>query len=93
MLILKLANLQALSLGGSCETVFQDGYEALINDNDLVDYIGKEVLGENNVVHKEYPSMGVEDFAYFSNRVPGAFYHLGCKKITPTYHYTIVILI
>jgi amidohydrolase len=35
------------------------------------------VLGEGSVVEVP-PSMGVEDFAYFLQRVPGTFYKLGC---------------
>ena len=29
---------------------------------------------------KEAPSLGVEDFAYFCNAAPGAFYHLGVAQ-------------
>ncbi len=81
--IKEISELQAKSFGGICEVSFEDGYEALINNNDLIESIyslGNKILGKENVVYKEYPSMGVEDFSYFSNRVPSAFFHLGCKK-------------
>jgi len=28
-------------------------------------------------MYKEFPSMGGEDFSYFTDAVPSAFYHLG----------------
>ncbi len=80
--IIKLANAQAESFAATCEVTFFEGYEALINDNEVVDYLNEvaiDTLGKENIVFKELPSLGVEDFSYFSNRVPGAFYHLGCK--------------
>lgn len=69
------------------------GYDALINDDGIVDVIRETVetqLGPENVRHKEYPSMGAEDFSFFLNEVRGAFYHLGCgnreKGITASIH-------
>lgn len=61
---------------------FNDGYEALINHEEVTSHLEKvaiKTIGQTNIVHKLYPSMGVEDFSYFSNRVPGSFYHLGCQ--------------
>ncbi len=62
------------------EINIEEGYEPLINDNDLVDYIKKTLENDFDIVHKDKPSLGVEDFSYFSNRVKGAFYHLGCSN-------------
>lgn len=74
---------QTHSFGADFELDFEEGYEPLINNNAMIDFIKKtaeEVIGEEHIVMKSSPSLGVEDFAYFSNRVKGAFYHLGCKK-------------
>ncbi len=73
----------AKAFGGDAITTFKDGYVALINDDAVVDVM-KEVaintVGENNILYKEFPSMGGEDFSYFTEKVPSAFYHLGCMN-------------
>lgn len=83
----------SVGLGGSADIEFKDGYIALINNDEVVDVIKDtaiEVLGEENIVYKEFPSMGGEDFSYFADKVPSAFYHLGCgneeKGITEPLH-------
>jgi len=61
------------------------GYPALTNHPQWVDFVIKtanELLGENSVVLLEKPSLGVEDFAYFLEKIPGAFYQLGCRNET-----------
>lgn len=80
-IITQICQNTALALGGSAEVSFSDGYIALINNDTVVDIIkgaATEVVGEKNIVFKEFPSMGGEDFSYFIESVPGAFYHLGC---------------
>jgi len=69
------------------------GYDALINNDEVVaviEELAQEHLGPEKVKHKEYPSLGAEDFSFFLNEAPGAFYHLGCgnkeKGITAAIH-------
>ncbi len=67
--------------GGEGETIFNPGYDALINNNEIVDLVVETVsqtLGKEHVHFKPFPSLGVEDFSFFLNKAPGAFYHLGC---------------
>lgn len=68
--------------GGKCLVEIKDGYRYLVNDDEVVDVIysaAKEAIGEENILFKEMPSMGGEDFSYFmDDNVKGAFYHLGC---------------
>lgn len=57
------------------------GYAALVNHDAAVDEIAAvaaELLGPEALRWKAKPSLGVEDFSYFIEKVPGAFYHLGC---------------
>lgn len=71
----------SLSFGGKGEVKFYEGYAPLVNDNDIVDVIHKvaeEQLGSSKIVHKENPSLGVEDFSYFLEKAKGSFYHIGC---------------
>lgn len=79
----EVADLTARSLGGRAEVSFEEGYTSLINDNAMVDLVkatGEELLGAENVQVNELPSLGVEDFAFFAEHVPGAFYHLGVRN-------------
>lgn len=71
----------ANSSDGKAEVCFTEGYQALINDVAVAKQIKKiasQHLGAENVFEKEMPSLGVEDFSFFLDRAPGAFYHLGC---------------
>lgn len=79
--------------GAVGEINFHDSYTALINHDEYVDIIkenSEKFLGNENVVIKVFPDMGVEDFAYYLKEVPGAFYTLGVgnkeKGITAPLH-------
>ena len=52
--------------------------------------VGKNLLGEENVILLDKPTMGGEDFAYFLQKIPGAIFWLGCgnqeKGITEMLH-------
>ncbi|MPM79342.1 N-acetyldiaminopimelate deacetylase [bioreactor metagenome] len=83
----------AESFGGEGKVEFEEGYAALINSSEVVEEIistVKENFGEEALVIKEMPSLGVEDFSYFIDAAKGAFYHLGCgnveKNITAPLH-------
>jgi len=71
------------SFGGEGKVTINEGYEALINSNSVVDVIidtTKEIFGEEKIVLREKPSLGAEDFSYFLNEAKGAFYHVGCAN-------------
>ena len=73
----------ASSMGGSCETEVRVGYPFLINDEELThDSKAKaiEYLGEDKVVDLRIRMTG-EDFAYFSQVMPGCFYRLGTASL------------
>lgn len=83
----------ARALGTTAEVEFHDGYEELVNDGSIVDVIREtaaQVVGEENIVFKEFPSLGGEDFSYFAKQVKAAFFYLGCgneeKKLTQPLH-------
>ena len=62
-------------------------YPPLINDRKMVELVmgvSKEVLGPDSVSIIEKPSMGGEDFAYFLEKVPGAFIFLGSSNSPET---------
>lgn len=81
------------AMGGDAEVVIHSGYKALINSDPVVNVAlaaARELVGPQNVHLRDKPSLGVEDFSYFLDAAPGAFYHLGCanpeKGITSAGH-------
>lgn len=73
--------------------VEEKGYDPLINDKELVDIVKLNtdmLLGEGNFIFKQSPSMGAEDFSFFTQDCKGAFFHIGCgnkeKNITSLIH-------
>lgn len=73
----------ALAMGCTAEVEITSGYAALVNDageTARVKRVAESLFGAKNVVEKAEPSMGGEDFSFFSDRAPGAFFHIGCVK-------------
>lgn len=69
----------ATAHGATAEVEIRVGYPFLKNDEELTMKsmeIAKEYLGEENVVHLDM-RMTAEDFAYYSQVMPGCFYRLG----------------
>ncbi|MPN47720.1 N-acetyldiaminopimelate deacetylase [bioreactor metagenome] len=57
------------------------GYPPVINDKELVDIIKfntEKLLGKEAYKEKMYPSMGAEDFSFYTENCKGVFFHLGC---------------
>lgn len=57
-----------------------DHYPPLVNDPAMAAFardIAMRAFGESNVVDIEHPTMAAEDFAFYLQRVPGAFVFLG----------------
>lgn len=55
-------------------------YPPVINDDSmtaLLESAAKQVLGEQNVVRLDRPTMGAEDFSYFQQKVPGTYFQVG----------------
>lgn len=57
-----------------------EGYPCLYNNEEMImelKDVAKDIIGEENILNKEKPSMGVESFAYYANERPSLFYYLG----------------
>ncbi len=79
--VVQVAQGVAAAMGCTAEVTIDTGYAALVNDEAeaaRVMRVGARLLGEDHVVQKAAPSMGGEDFSFFCERAPGAFFHLGC---------------
>ena len=78
---------------GSANVDIEEGYAPLINAHaitDVVCHTAEKLVGEDNVIIMDHPSLGVEDFAYFAEAVPSCLYSLGtsnkAKGIQSTLH-------
>ena len=66
------------SMGAECEVHFLAGYPPVVNDPLVTSWVGdavRSVLGEGPV--EGDPNLEAEDFAFFANSAPGAFFWLG----------------
>jgi metal-dependent amidase/aminoacylase/carboxypeptidase family protein len=78
----KMVELMAESMGGRAELEIRKGYPVLENDPALTkrakhwaeDYLGKEQVVELDLW------MAAEDFAYYTQVLPGCFYRLGTRN-------------
>jgi len=73
----------AETMGGSAEVNIVDGYPAVVNHDEVIKIVEDEAakyLGAENIFHKKNISMGGEDFSFFIQDTPGAFYNVGCKS-------------
>ncbi|OCN03058.1 peptidase M20 [Clostridium sp. W14A] len=87
--ITKIAKGVSAALGGRAEVDIRESYHSLFNTDRVVDVVrgaAAELVGKENLLEDPFPSLGVEDFSYFLDAAPGAFYCLGTtnpsKEIT-----------
>lgn len=62
---------------------YLEKFPALINDNKMTDLVSNslsKIVGKNHVIELPEPTMGGEDFAYFTQRVPSSFFFVGIAK-------------
>lgn len=60
-----------------------NGYIALVNTDEMVDIVkdsGVKILGEDKVSNVEQASLGGEDFSFFAEAAPSAFFRLGARN-------------
>ena len=81
-LMVQMAEDIAKSMGESCEFNIHRGYPFLKNDiktTEIAKTSAQEYLGEENVIDLDLRMTG-EDFAYYTQHIPGCFYRLGTGK-------------
>jgi len=78
----QIAEHTARAHGAVAEVRFREGYPPTINDPGLcrlIEQTAQDLYGPDAIDMNEPPSMGVEDFAFYGQRVPGAMYRLGIR--------------
>jgi amidohydrolase len=72
------ATAEAFAVEAEVERI--DGYPVLVNDADACDRVEVALAGSGLVADRAVrPSLGGEDFAYYAERIPGAFLFLGAR--------------
>ena len=59
------------------------GYPVLVNNPKMLEVVqkaGTEIVGLGRIVSVDAPTMGAEDFACYTEVVPGAYYFLGVQR-------------
>jgi amidohydrolase len=77
--MVKMAETIAESMGGKCKFEARKGYPFLVNDVEATAFAKQaaiDFIGEENVVDLNLRMTG-EDFAYYTQMMPGCFYRLG----------------
>ncbi len=77
--ITSLAN----SCGAEAKVIFREITPAVNNNSEINRVLrdsGIKVLGQENVIELQKPSLGAEDFAEFLNEIPGAMFRLGVSS-------------
>ena len=76
--------------GATAEFTYVEGYPPVVNDAASVDLVGRVAAQElgAGAVRTIMPVMGGEDFAYYLQRVPGAFALLGMGDDRPHPHHS-----
>ena len=76
----RLAQDTAQAYGAACDVKFVDSYPSLKNDDGLFSLLSpvmEETFGRENIVYADVPSMGADDFAYFTQGYRGLYFNLG----------------
>jgi amidohydrolase len=71
------------SFGADYDLIYEYGYPILNNNSKMVKHLQKssmEIIGKANTLTLKNPSMGGEDFAYYTQETPGVFAKLGVRK-------------
>jgi metal-dependent amidase/aminoacylase/carboxypeptidase family protein len=90
----------AQGMRGDVQFDYEFSYPVTVNDEYAAWRalgVAGDLLGEENAIELTNPSMGAEDFAYFLEKIPGAFIWLGVGEDvsglhTPTFAFDEEIL-
>lgn len=77
----------AAAMGARAEVAFTPGYPVTVNDARgaaFVARVARDVAGNENVDTDYEPTLGSEDFSFYLQRRPGAFFFVGTKPAGST---------
>ena len=79
----EIARAIAEDAGGRAELTTTKYYPVLRNDAEVTARLARaaaDALPDVTIDTKTPPSMGAEDFSFFTQRIPGAYFRLGCTE-------------
>jgi len=72
-----------VEFGVECDLTYEADYPPLYNDPDITDFVKSSMENMNDPDIQqviEFPRFsGSEDFAYYTQKIPGSFFFIGCK--------------
>jgi hippurate hydrolase len=87
--IAQLARGVARGMRGDAELDYEFSYPVTVNDEGAAQHalgVMRALFGDENTLELPNPSMGGEDFAFFLEKIPGAFIWLGVGEDVPFLH-------
>ena len=72
--------------GAAIDVILHESYPGIVNHDAQtarVRRVAARILGEGAVTELEKPTMTTEDFGFFLDQTPGAFYHIGAGCDSP----------
>lgn len=82
----RIATLSAQAMNATAQVEYSYGTPPVVNNDELTGMVieaGRRLLGADKVVELPIPSMGGEDFAFYMQLTPGAFFRLGSSDERP----------
>ncbi len=77
----EIAENVACGLGAKAKVQFTDSYPALVNNDELGDILeaaAEKILSKEKICFLQEPSLGADDFSYFSEAVKAIYFNIGC---------------
>ncbi len=78
----EVVELTARAHGATAEVRFEKGYPPVVNDESmcrLVEQTARDLLGPEQIITDEPPSLGVEDFSYYGQHAPAVMFRVGVR--------------
>lgn len=78
----RIAESTAAAFGATVQLKMEDLYPALINDGELTRKmfaLAQDLLGTQQAMQMPEPSLGADDFAFFSNHTSGCYFNVGAR--------------
>lgn len=80
----------AAGMGVEAEIDIFESYPSCVNDAGMTALLRRaaaKVVGESNVLELPEPSLGADDFGYFSEKAPGCYYYVGVGNTAKGFTY------
>lgn len=80
------------AMGADFSFRYNQGYPSVVNNEKVVELIvnaSRKIIGKENVLENPDPTMLAEDFSFYTRKIPGAMFNLGCSSINSETFYNL----